>query len=419
MAIGYACLIYGNPKFKLKSCTLKTADSDKLFNLIDENLDTLSRMIDYNISNKIRLFRISSDIVPFASHPVNTLDWTELFEEKLSSLGEKIRRHKIRVSMHPGQYTVLNSPRSDVVQNAVLDLEYHCKFLDSLNLDCSHKIVLHIGGVYGDKGSAIDRFKTSYSTLSQNIKSRLIIENDEKSYSISDVMSIGRSLCIPVVFDNLHHSINSPDSSKSEAEWISEAQSTWSISDGNQKIHYSQQKRDGKLGSHSKSIDIDAFLDFYSLLQNPKPDIMLEVKDKNISAIKCINCVSKRDLGLLQREWARYKYLTLYHSHSSYLHIRSMFGSEDDVSAISFYRKVEESLSQTPSVGSMTNAFSHIWGYFKDVCTEKELSSFKSSLLSFESGEITPLKFKRFLYRLSEKYGIDYLLDSYFFSDIF
>ena len=196
MNIGYASLTRGVRGANFKSITMKNASKKNLEKVIKHNLKSLDRIIDYNIKNNISLFRISSDIIPFGSSPVNKLDWWEVFSKDLKLLGDKIRSAGIRVSMHPGQYTVLNSPKEDVVARAIEDLEYHNRFLDSMEVDKKSKIILHIGGVYGDKQGAIDRFKANYKLLSQGIKSRLVIENDDKSYNIGEVLEIGESLNI-------------------------------------------------------------------------------------------------------------------------------------------------------------------------------------------------------------------------------
>lgn len=291
MSIGYACIISGSNDYKLKTCILKNASDNRLRELAFYNLNILEKMIDYNIFNGVNLFRISSDIIPFASHLVNRQEWWLENKIFLENLGTKIKNSNLRVSMHPGQYTVLNSPSPLVVERAIADLEYHTLFLDSLKIDSSSKIVLHIGGVYNDKISSIKRFEQSYSMLPQNIKDRLVIENDDKSYSIEDVLNIGLRLSIPVVFDNLHNKINPSDSKLTEYEWIKSCSNTWLGKDGRQKIHYSQQDRLGKSGAHSQTICIEEFMDFYKTISPLNLDIMLEVKDKNISAIECIGAV--------------------------------------------------------------------------------------------------------------------------------
>lgn len=292
MRIGYACLTVDVPGTAMRSCMMKNASEDKLYELIEANLQALEHILDYNRIHGIKLFRISSDLIPFGSSPVNTLLWWDIFDRQFVHLGEKIKAYDIRVSMHPGQYTVLNSPEEEVVGRAIKDLLYHTKVLDCLRTGSESKIVLHIGGVYKDKLFAMERFCINYAKLDVSIKQRLVIENDDKSYNIADVLTIGTKLGVPVIFDNLHHEANPPEQSKSEIFWINECQKTWLKKDGIQKIHYSQQETGKKAGSHSNSIREEEFMDFYSRLQREDLDIMLEVKDKNQSAEKCIYSIS-------------------------------------------------------------------------------------------------------------------------------
>lgn len=295
MSIGYACLTVDVPNTKMKRCVEKNATDQRLAELIQDNLEALNRILDYNITNHIKLFRISSDLIPFGSSPVNKLAWWNLFRHNFDLLKVKIQEHNLRVSMHPGQYTVLNSPNEDVVRRAILDLEYHTRVLHCMGTGTDHKIILHIGGVYGDKREAIERFKKNYQRLSVGVKERLVIENDDKLYNIEEVLSIGEELSIPVVFDHLHHKILDSPTKKSEYDWISDCNSTWSFSDGHQKIHYSQQALDKKPGSHSDTIQVEEFFHFYQGLEREDLDIMLEVKDKNISAVKCINYITEKE----------------------------------------------------------------------------------------------------------------------------
>lgn len=109
MAIGYACLNIGTPNTNIRSVMQRNATAEKLTEVITHNLEALEKMVDYNIANGIRLYRISSDLIPFGSSPVNMLDWPETHKEVFDRIGTKIRRGSMRVSFHPGQYTVLNS----------------------------------------------------------------------------------------------------------------------------------------------------------------------------------------------------------------------------------------------------------------------------------------------------------------------
>lgn len=416
MSIGYACLSVGVPNTKFKSCMQANATDENLVKLISNNLDSLNNIIDYNIKNDIKLFRISSDLIPFASSPINKLDWQQLFSAELAALGDKVLRHAIRVSMHPGQYTVLNSPKIDVVERAIADLQYHAAFLDSMGLCKKHKIVLHIGGVYGDKNAATERFIKNFCLLDNNIKQRLVIENDDKSYHIGNILSIAEKINIPVIFDNLHNQLNPCDSTKEDKYWIYLCKSTWSACDGTQKIHYSQQNEAKRRGSHSETIKVSEFVDFYEKVQGERIDIMLEVKDKNLSAVKCINCLSAcRAINKLEKEWSKYKYFVLEKSKQSYDEIRALLKNKNEYPALEFYFIVEEAMNKEESPGNALNAALHVWGYFKDTVKEKEKNDFLAISSAYQDGNATLSGMKRFLFRLTQKYNQEYLLNSYYF----
>lgn len=295
MRIGYACLAIGVPDTGIKGCIIKNASEAKLLELISHNLNSLENIIDYNIENNIRLFRISSDLIPFGSSSVNKIPWWDLFQAEFLRIGQKIKNNGIRVSMHPGQYTVINSPNEEVVERAIDDLHYHSKVLESLGVGKEHKIILHIGGVYHDKKSAASRFITNFHNLTISVRDRIVLENDDKSYNICDALELGAVLGVPVVFDNLHNEINPCDREKNDAFWINQCRKTWKEDDGIQKIHYSQQDPAKRPGSHSDSILLDEFMAFYNSLERDDIDIMLEVKDKNLSAVNCISSLSLED----------------------------------------------------------------------------------------------------------------------------
>jgi len=416
MSIGYACIAIGAVNTDLKSCILKNASEEKLMSLISYNLNSLENIIDYNIKNNIKLFRITSDLIPFGSSTANTIPWWDIFSSDLTRIGEKVKRSGMRVSMHPGQYTVLNSPREDVVNRAVEDLNYHTKVLDSMLLNSNHKIVLHIGGVYDNKEQAMERFITNYSYLDERVKERLVIENDDKSYNIKEVLEIGMRMDIPVICDNLHNEINSYNSEKDVIYWINECKKTWKDKDGHQKIHYSQQDPLKRTGSHSYTIAIDEFLDFYENLGREDIDIMLEVKDKNLSALKCINCTSiDKKIKVLEVEWSKYKYKILENSPSHYLSIRKLLIDKNNYPDISFYNLIEEAMGKEIEIGNSINAAQHVFGYFKNLVSDKEKSSFLKSLDEYKKGKVSNKAIKNRLWKMTVKFQQAYLLDSYYF----
>ncbi|MDN6409673.1 MAG: UV DNA damage repair endonuclease UvsE, partial [Tetragenococcus halophilus] len=348
MKIGYACIVKGVPGLKYKTCRKKNATKEKLMSLIEHNLMTLEKMMDYNYEQGIKLFRISSDIIPFGSDfEVNDLDWVTLFEPLFNKIGCKINQYNIRVSMHPGQYTVLNSPRQDVVDRALNDLKYHTLFLDSLGVQQESKIILHVGGVYNDKPLAIEKFVSVYKQLDKNIKKRLVIENDDVSYTIKDVLELSSRIDIPVVYDNLHYRLNNDGNIHPDSYWISKAKCTWGEKDGRAKVHYSQQQIDAREGSHSKYIRINDFMRYFEDVKECHVDIMLEVKDKNLSVKKCQLATSKeKNIKSLENEWARYKYTVLERSPAIYQDIKDLLKDKTAYPVIQFYQLIESALDE-------------------------------------------------------------------------
>ena len=415
MRIGYACLTVGVRDTNFRTCILKNASEENLLDIIEHNLNSLEKIVDYNIENNIKLFRISSDIIPFGSSPANSLEWWNIFNERFLSIGKKIKEAGIRVSMHPGQYTVLNSPIEDVVYRAVKDLEYHNIFLDSLNVNKENKIILHIGGVYGDKESAVNRFIENYKLLDPKIKDRLVIENDDKSYNIEDVLSISKKLSIPVIYDNLHNKVLSSDELKNDRYWIEQVNKTWTEGNGPQKIHYSQQDRNKRAGAHSFTIKIEEFMAFLKDL-NPNVDIMLEVKDKNLSAVKCINALENISIFNLEKEWSKYKYNVLESSPNNYMKIREILKNKKSYPVMDFYGLIENSLETEITVGNGTNGAQHVWGYFKDEATDIEKRRFEKLLIEYQQGIGKLIGIKNHLNKLAIKYNSKYLLDSLYFS---
>lgn len=417
MRIGYASQTVGIPGVKFKTTRLKNITDEKLIELIHSNLHSLDLIFDYNIKNNIQMFRISSDIIPFGSHEANKLKWWELFQEELVALGKKAQDNDIRLSMHPGQYTVLNSPNIDVVHRAAADLLYHTRFLDAMVLDESHKIILHVGGVYGEKKSAMERFIENYKQLDERIHKRLIIENDDRQYTISEVLEISEKANIPVVFDNLHHASN-PAHELSEAEWIIESRKTWTTKDGQQKIHYSQQDPTKRMGAHSHTIDLKEFSEFYSRLPTEEIDIMFEVKDKNLSAVKGINLLVTPHIKYLEKEWGRYKYWILEHSPQIYNEIRQLLKDKKRYPVIDFYELIDEALENPVTGGAAVNAAQHIWGYVDDIADEKTEVKYEKEIAKVATGDSTR-SLKRILWQLSKTKEQQYLIDSLYFSEIY
>ena len=286
--IGYACINTSIPATTNRTCKLANCTPEKLRELIHSNLSGLKQVIEWNYMHNIFLYRISSVIIPFASHPVNTVPWWEENKAQFNEIGRLIKKYHIRVSMHPGQFVNINSPHSEVVKLSVNDLEWHAKFLDSLGCDSTCRLIIHVGGVYGDKASAMRRFIEAYNDIAENIRARLSLENDDKSYNVWDVLNISDQTGIPVVFDVLHHQINNTNQPADDdiRAIMEKCFATWNEKTGIPKIHYSSQKAGAKSGSHADSINMDDFIEFYFRFRDMDFDIMFETKDKERSVIE-------------------------------------------------------------------------------------------------------------------------------------
>lgn len=420
MAIGYACQTIGIPDAEYRTCRKANADSERIRELTRANLSLLERQIRYNKKNGIRLFRISSDVVPFGSDDSVGCDWQSTFREYLTAIGAEIQNSGQRVSMHPGQYTVLNSPDPDVVTRAVRDLEYHADFLDALGTGPESKLILHVGGVYGDKSEAIRRFIRNWKNLPENVRARLAIENDERLFSPDDTLFLHEAIGIPVIFDNLHYRIRmkpaTPEETfEKEIRYIRMAAATFGPLDGRPKMHYSEQAVGKRPGAHADSIRSETFLSSAAYAERERSDIMLEGKDKNLSAIKCaLLSAETPDRAALEREWARYKYFVMSRDQNLYTELREMFGHGAPTPA-NFYRRIAAAKMRAVTPQSFTNAAQHIWGYVSEEATRKERETFFAGLSGFKSGTTRPERTRDLLFRLAVRGNRTYLIDSLFF----
>lgn len=410
--IGYACMNLDTYPSSFRTCRLKNLNENIHRELIEHNLDVLESMIDYNILNKVKLYRISSSLIPFASSKECTLYWKSEFKERLIEIGQKINSYKMRISVHPGQYTIINSPKYEVVENSIKELKYHCDILEALQADKSCKIILHIGGMYKDKKSAIKRFVENYKTLPSEVKERLVIENDDKIFNIEDALQISSMTGVPVIYDNLHHFLLPSMYNLNEGEILEKVICTWNKKE-RPKIHYSQQAVGKPKGSHSSTINLKKFIeDYENTYKYFDIDIMLEVKDKNRS-FKKVDLYINPGAEKFQEEWARYKYLIMSKSYEDYQIIRKMFKNQNTPCAENFYNQIDISLEKESSLKNEVNTFEHMWGYFKNKAELKEKIIFFKKLNEFKSGQVKAKVVIKELYKLAKKYNEGYILSSY------
>jgi UV DNA damage endonuclease len=284
LRLGYACV---NTQLPSAARTLRLANVSpgRLRELIAENLSAQEAILRWNARHGIRVFRLTSNLIPFASHPANALRWWEEFADRFAELGALVRADGVSTSTHPGQYTVLSSESPRVVEAAVAELDYHARLFEALGLDEAHKIVLHVGSGAADPGAAAERFAAGFARLSPGAQARLTLENDER-WPLDAVLELAGTLGLPVVFDAFHHELapSTEDWSVRDATLLAAA--TWGAADGRQEVHFSTQEPGKRPGAHAETIDGDAFLAFAAAVGDLALDCILEVKDKEQSVLR-------------------------------------------------------------------------------------------------------------------------------------
>lgn len=285
MKLGYPCI---NRQLECIFSTfrLKNFSEEKLIETIQKNLLNLQRILSFNAMHGLYFFRISSDLIPFASHAVCKYPWQTAFARTLAQIGQFIKKHSMRISMHPSQFVIINANNPAIVRNSIAELQYHANLLDALELDETAKIQIHVGGAYGDKTQAMKRFIANYQKLSPSIQKRLVIENDDRLFSLQDCLFIHRHIGIPIILDNLHHECLHNQEPLAEA--FSIAESTWRTDDGIMMLDYSSQALDAPKGKHTESLDAEHFKQFLQAIPHHHCDVMLEIKDKEASALRAM-----------------------------------------------------------------------------------------------------------------------------------
>ena len=289
MNIGYACI---NLSLGKKITTNRTMVKrtflakgvDYVSDLVLQNVADLERIIEWNEQNGIKMYRMSSEMFPWATEYEFTelKDWKAI-HEILQRCGDKAELYKQRLSFHPGPFNVLVSPKESVVLNTIKDLEVHGRIMDAMGLSKTpyNKINIHCNGVYGDKLAAMNRFCDNFKLLSNSVKNRLTVENDDKAsmYSVKDLMYIHNAIKIPIVFDYHQHTFNTGDLSEEAALGL--ACSTWPKGI-RPATHYSESKIGSKPQAHSDYVE--RIPETYGNIV----DIMVEAKQKDLAILKFI-----------------------------------------------------------------------------------------------------------------------------------
>jgi UV DNA damage endonuclease len=248
------------------------------------------------------MYRFTASLAPYATHPALPQFHGQVEEctERLAEVGALARALDIRLSSHPGQYIVLNSEDPAVRDGAIRDLDLQGALMDAMGLGPEAVVVLHVGGGQGD---ALGRFEAGFERLTPAAQSRLVIENDDRTFGLGDVLELHRRIGLPVVWDILHHHCHDPEGVP-DREALEAALATWPAG-VTPKIHYSTPKtaleeRRRKVGrrtvrewvlpqlrAHADLIDPIAFAQFLSSTAAGLDfDVMLEAKGKDLALLR-------------------------------------------------------------------------------------------------------------------------------------
>lgn len=273
------------PKGRFEEMDDKEVQIYRLRKVAEANLTNTIRLLWHNIAEGFILYRFSSQLIPLANHPSGQIwDYTEVLADKFEKISKIISKNKLKVSSHPGQYTVINTKDEDKFKNAVRDLKYHNKVLSAMGLDENTVMVTHVGGVYGDKEASLERFIDNFRKLPEEVKNRIVIENDDTSYSISEVLALCQELDRPMVLDVHHHQCY--NQGEDLEEMLPDIFTTWDKLERPPKVHFSSPRSKKNPKRHADYIDPDQFLEFAELAKDYEFDIMVEAKKKDGAVLK-------------------------------------------------------------------------------------------------------------------------------------
>ena len=268
----------------------KNYNTSKLLEITKNNLDSLYEIIKYNVKNNFHFYRLTSKLVPLATHDKVDFDYITPLLDEYKKIGKLINDNNIRVDTHPDQYAVLNSMDSKIVKNTVEILEYHYKIMEALGIK-DKIIIIHVGSSACGKKASITRFINNFNKLPDHIKKCIAVENDDKVYNIKDVLELCHKINVPMVLDYHHFICN--NEKEDINDYLKEIIDTWC--EKLPKMHFSSPKSKLKkeFRSHSDYINKECFIKFINILkkQDKDIDIMLEAKAKDDAVSRLVRCL--------------------------------------------------------------------------------------------------------------------------------
>lgn len=287
--LGYACLPVTINETSSRTLTythykkLGNKANERLDEVIKSNFKSLESILKYNIKNDVLFFRMTSNLIPLATHPEVDYEVFLRYKDSFERIGNIIKNESLRVDMHPSAYTVLNSINPDVVMSTINILKFYQKMYEAMNIES--KLVLHVGSKVNGKKESIKRFIDNFNKLDDKVKKLIVVENDDKSFNIRNVLSLCSELNIPMVLDYHHFKVNK-NNEKIE-DYIEKIFNTW---DTIPKVHFSSPKDKKNKRSHHDYINSDDFIDFLERIKfvSKDFDVMIEAKQKDEALFRLI-----------------------------------------------------------------------------------------------------------------------------------
>lgn len=313
--------------------------------IAESNLENTLRILRHADASGVHVYRLTSKLVPLFGHPdIQEYDFLNPLREALAQLGGFVRQRGMRVSFHPDHFTVLNSPKVDVVANSIGDLQRHLDLFEAMGLDANSKMNIHIGGAYGDKPAALQRFAHNWLRVPAAIQQRVTLENDDKTFTARETLTLCTQLGVPMVLDIHHHACNHNPDTDANAQlaaltpavfqtWNSmgnadvraagsagSASADVTVTGGADdhgggptvlppKVHVSSPKSENDFRAHADDVnpaDLLPFLDIVRAGTNTDIDVMLEAKRKDealftlMKALELIDSVHIIDGGSIE-----------------------------------------------------------------------------------------------------------------------
>ena len=208
MRLGFPVKVLARPD--LKSNDTRRHKNDPHLRVSLEYLDAI---LDHCAANDIRMYRMSSDLAPYCTHPDMPRFHGMVAEcdDGLRAIGDKARALDIRLSFHPSQFVLLNAPDPAIVAKSVNDLASQAEMLDRMGLGAEAVLVTHVGGVYGDRDAARQRWVDAWHELPAPVRARLVLENDDIRFSVADTLWIHERTGVRLIFDHQHHWCLNPE----------------------------------------------------------------------------------------------------------------------------------------------------------------------------------------------------------------